>query len=169
MIAEAALLEDRPVTTAPSAGLLSVDTYLKGVVDVPLSSVFTFVQPLLGFEHLRRFIIYQTEAGPLSWLQSVEDRRAAFCLISPFRAGIDADMAIGPVDAAAIGADDAAQIEVYTMVVLDRDPAQTRTNLAAPILVNHRAGLATQLVLEDKRLPVRFYLRDLRPAAAKRA
>ena len=146
--------------------LLTVDTLIRGTIDVPLSSVLTFVNPLLGFEHLRRFIIYQTDTGPLYWLQSVEDKRAAFCLLAPFKAGLDPDMQISLGDAATIGADQVADIEVYTIVVLDRDPALTRTNLAAPILVNHAAGLATQLVLEDKKLPVRFALSSLGKARA---
>ena len=38
-------------------------------------------------EGLKRFLIYQTQTGPMFWLQSVEDEKAAFCLLAPFQAG----------------------------------------------------------------------------------
>ncbi len=156
-----ATLEDCPVDT------ITVDTMIKGPIEVPADKVITLVGPLLGFEHLKRWIIYQTDAGPLYWLQAVEDRRAAFCLIAPFQAGIKVDMDITPADAHDIGAASADQIDVYTVVVLDNDPGQIRTNLAAPILVSARSGLGKQVVLEDPRLPIRFLLKDLGKGGAK--
>jgi len=49
------------------------------------------------------------------------------------------------------------------MVVLDKDPSQRRTNLRAPILVCRNTRMAKQVVLQDTRLPIKFFLRDLKP------
>jgi flagellar assembly factor FliW len=144
---------------------LIVQTLLKGPVEVGEDQLTTFVTPLLGFPHLKRWLFYQTQSGPSYWIQSVEDPKVGFCVLAPFQAGLDPDMELGRDDVADIGAKDASDIDVYTMVVLDKDPAQRRTNLRAPILVCRTTRLAKQIVLQDTRLPIRFFLRDLQTKA----
>jgi flagellar assembly factor FliW len=147
---------------APAARpTIHVKTLHRGVVEVPEQDLVTFVSPLLGFERLSRFLIYQTQPGPLVWLQSVEDPAAGFCLLDPFAAGLDPDMEISAADIADIGAASASEVTVYTVMVLDKDPAQIRTNLRAPILVGKLTQKAKQVVLADQSLPVRFHMRDL--------
>ena len=152
----------------PTSGTVSVDTQLRGVVEVPADKILRFTAPLLGFDKLERFLIYQTQPGPLFWLQAVDDKSVSFCLLAPFQAGMDIDMEIGPVDAVDIGAVAVGEIDVYTVLVLDKDPAQIRTNLRAPILVCPRTGLAKQLVLSNAKLPIQFHLKDLRLPPAKK-
>ena len=71
-------------------------------------------------------------------------------------------MELGTEEVADIGAEDVSDIDIYTVVVLDRDPTQRRTNLRAPILVGRTTGLAKQVVLSDARLPIRLFLPDLK-------
>jgi flagellar assembly factor FliW len=150
--------KEAPVAT------VTVNTLLKGTLEVPEDQIISFAAPLLGFEQLKRFVIYQTQEGPTYWLQSLEQRDVAFCLLAPFQAGLDPELEIAGVDVIDIGAKDAADLDVYTMVVLDKDPAQRRTNLRAPILVCRATRKAKQVVLQDQRLPIKFFLRDLKPA-----
>lgn len=152
---------------ASTERLVTVQTQLVGPREVPASSILRFVTPLLGFDHLERFITFQTQAGPLHWLQSVEDPGIAFCLMAPFDAGIDVDMEISAADAVDIGSVNEAEIEVYTVLVLEKDPSKIRTNLRAPILVCRRTGLAKQLVLSNAKLPIQFHLADLTIKARK--
>ncbi len=150
--------KETPVAT------VTVLTLLKGAVEVPEDRLITFASPLLGFEQLKRFLIYQTQEGPTYWLQSLEQCDAAFCLLAPFQAGLDPELEISGADVADLGAKNATDLDVYTMIVLDKDPAQRRTNLRAPILVCRTTRLAKQIVLQDQRLPIKFFLRDLKPA-----
>lgn len=147
----------------PSVATLSIQTLQKGRVEVAADQLTTLATPLLGFPTLKRWLFYQTEPGPIHWMQSIEDPTVGFCLLAPFQAGIDPDLEIGSEDVSDIGAKDASDIDVFTVVVLDRDPAQRRTNLRAPILVCRTTRLAKQVVLHDTRLPIRFFLRDLKP------
>ena len=64
--------KEAPVAT------VTVLTLLKGAVEVPEEQLITFASPLLGFEKLKRFLIYQTQEGPTYWLQSLEQCDAAF-------------------------------------------------------------------------------------------
>jgi flagellar assembly factor FliW len=145
----------------PSSPKIRVPTLLKGVVEVSEDNLITFISPLFGFEELKRFLVYQTQPGAMYWLQSVDQEKASFCLLAPFAAGIDPDMAISPDDVKDIGASGANDIDVYTVVVLDADPAQVRTNLRAPILVSRTTNRAKQIVLNDPALPIKYYLREL--------
>jgi flagellar assembly factor FliW len=126
-----------------------------------------FVTPLLGFPKLERYRLSQPKAGPMWWLESLQQADVNFCLLAPFAAGLDPDLQVAPDDITDVGAASVAEVEVYTMVVLDKDPSQMRTNLRAPVLVCRRTGLAKQVVLPDVRLPIRFFLRDI-PAARSR-
>jgi flagellar assembly factor FliW len=87
-------------------------------------------------------------------MQSLERRDLAFCLLAPFEAGLDPDLGIDPAVAAQIGAAEVGDIAVFTIVVLDRDPAKVCTNLRAPILVSRTTRQAMQAVIDDERLPV---------------
>jgi flagellar assembly factor FliW len=147
----------------PTVATLTIQTLLKGPVAVAEDQLTTFVTPLLGFPKLKRWLFYQTQVGPTYWIQSVEDPKVGFCLLAPFQAGLDPDIELGSEDVGDIGAKDASDIDVFTMVVLDKDPAQRRTNLRAPILVCRSTRMAKQVVLQDTRLPIRFFLRDLKP------
>lgn len=147
----------------PTVATLTVQTLLKGPVEVNEDQLTTFVTPLLGFPQLKRWLFYQTVTGPSYWIQSVEDPKVGFCVIAPFQAGLDPDIELSSEDVADIGAKDPSDIDVFTMVVLDKDPAQRRTNLRAPILVCRTTRKAKQVVLQDTRLPIKFYLRDLKP------
>lgn len=167
-----ATFSDTTPTTAAGGGasaerLITVQTQIAGPREVPASSILRFVTPLLGFDQLDRFITFQTQEGPLHWLQSVEDPQIAFCLLEPFAAGMDVDMEISTADAVDIGSVNEAEIEVYTVLVLEKDPAKIRTNLRAPILVCRRTGLAKQLVLSNAKLPIQFHLADLKLKARK--
>lgn len=147
----------------PTVATLTIQTLLKGPVDVAEDQLTTFVTPLLGFPKLKRWLFYQTQVGPTYWIQSVEDPKVGFCVLAPFQAGLDPDIELGSEDVGDIGAKDASDIDVFTMVVLDKDPTQRRTNLRAPILVCRSTRMAKQVVLQDTRLPIRFFLRDLKP------
>jgi flagellar assembly factor FliW len=154
------------MTKEPTVATVKVQTLLRGEVEVAEDQLISFSTPLLGFEKHKRFLLYQTEAGPTYWLQSADDLKVSFCLLAPFQAGIDPNLEIGPADVADIGALGEEDIDVYTLVVLDRDPAQRRTNLRAPILVCRSTRRAKQVVLNDPELPIKFYLRDLKPKGA---
>jgi flagellar assembly factor FliW len=142
---------------------LTISTLQKGRIRVADDQLTTLVTPLLGFPALKRWLFYQTEDGPIHWMQSVDDPQTGFCLLAPFDAGLDPDIELGNEDVSDIGAMDASDIDVYTMMVFDRDLDQHRTNLRAPILVCRTTQLAKQVVLHDTRLPIRFVLPDLKP------
>jgi flagellar assembly factor FliW len=148
-------------------GPRQIHTFNAGVVAVPVESFVHLVEPLPGLGDDREFLVYRTQPGPLTWWQSASRADLALCCLDPFAAGLDPDMAIDQAAAEAIGASGPDDIAVFTIVVLERDPSQTRTNLRAPILVCRSNGRGIQVVLDDPRLPMRAYLAELAARATK--
>lgn len=156
-----------PAIAGQSSGPLQIATLHAGTLAVGADSIVTLVEPLAGLGDDREFLVFQTAPGPLYWWQSTRDRSLALCCLDPFAAGLDPDMLIEPAHAEAIGAEGVDDIIVHTLVVLEQDPTQTRTNLRAPILIGRRSRRALQVILDDPRLPVKGYLAELAARAAK--
>jgi flagellar assembly factor FliW len=144
----------------------TVDTLFQGLRDIPAADIITFTAPLLGFDQQREFAVFQTAAGPLHWLQSTTDKRTCFCVLDPFAAGFDPDLAVSAEDIAEVGARDATGVQVLLIVVLDAEPAKMTANLRAPILRCAATGKAKQVVLDDPRLPMACPIAQLPRAVA---
>jgi flagellar assembly factor FliW len=156
-----------PVLASTASGPRRIATFNVGFLAVPPESLIELVEPLPGLGNDREFLVYRTQPGPLSWWQSTTRADMALCCLEPFAAGFDPDMAIEPGAAEAIGATGPDDIIVFTIVVLERDATQTRTNLRAPILVCRSTRKAVQVILDDARLPVKAYLAELAARTAK--
>lgn len=135
--------------------VVKVTTAQKATIEVPASAVLRLTTPILGFSELSRFVLHQPKPGPLWWLQSTEHSDVAFCVVQPFAIGLDPDYDLGADEVGDLGTTDPAELQVWTLVVLDPDPLQSRTNLRAPILICPRTRKAKQVVCLDGRLPMR--------------
>ena len=155
-----------PALASQTTGPRRIETFNAGVLQVSPDSLVELVEPLPGLGADREFLVYRSAPGPLSWWQSTTRKDLALCCLEPFAAGLDPDMAIDQAHAAAVGANGPEDIVVFTIVVLEQDGSQTRTNLRAPILVNRHSRKALQVVLDDPRLPVKGYLAELVARAA---
>lgn len=156
-----------PAVVSHTSGPRRVQTFNAGELAVQPENIVELVEPLPGLGPDREFLVYRTQPGPLTWWQSTARIDLALCCLEPFAAGLDPDLAIDQASAEAVGASGPDDIIVFTVVVLERDVTQTRTNLRAPILVGKRTGRALQVVLEDQRLPVKAYLAELVARAGK--
>ena len=139
-----------------------------GVLEIDADSVITFTQPIIGFEEYRRFVLLPGPEGSfVNWLQSVESGELAFLLMNP--RDVLADYEVTPHESelselAAAGPD---ELDVYSLVVVPQDPAQVRTNLKAPILINPRHRLGKQTVLDTSTYPIQFFLAQARRESQK--
>ncbi|TVR46463.1 MAG: hypothetical protein EA402_02600 [Planctomycetota bacterium] len=157
--------ERRPAVPNSAEGVtttvanITVDTLIRGPIEVEEDRLISFVAPLLGFEDCQRFLIYQTKPGPLFWLQAVERKEVAFALLMPFAVGLDPDYDISTQDLEELGTTDLGAVSVYTVVTLAADPTQSTTNLRAPILVAGNRGV--QMIYDNEALDLRYPLSAL--------
>lgn len=138
---------------------MQLDTARFGVIDVGEDDIITFTHPIVGFPEHRRFVLLPgPQAGLTHWLQSTDDGGLAFIVLDPTAVVADYSVRPGAHELEELAAGDAGELEVYTLVVVPADPREVRTNLKAPILINRKARLGKQTILEKSDYPIRFYL-----------
>ncbi|MGM0645616.1 MAG: flagellar assembly protein FliW [Thermodesulfobacteriota bacterium] len=127
--------------------MTSIETRF-GTIEYDPASTVTFPEGLIGFGHLREFVVLPKEVtDPLFGLQSVEDGRVAFMLASPWQ--YFPDYHVQPdkreLDLLGITLDD----EFFVLVTITLQDDQSITaNLAAPIVYTPKTDRAVQMVLE---------------------
>lgn len=132
-----------------------------GEIDVADDQVVTFTHPIIGFPEHRRFVLLPgPQEGITFWLQSTEIGDLAFILMDPRAVVADYSVDFGPHELEELAATDGAELEIYTLVVVPADPREARTNLKAPVVINPRARLGKQTILEKSDYPIRFYLQQ---------
>lgn len=140
---------------------MRIETSRFGQIDVNDRDILTFTQPIIGFQEFRRFVLMRgSDPNDVSWLQSTDAGDLAFILMDPRAVVSDYQVNLGAGELAELAVHAASELEVFTLVVVPPDPAQTRTNLKAPILINPRQRLAKQAILENSQYPVRFVLAE---------
>ncbi len=138
---------------------MQLETTRFGVLDIDPEQVITFTQPIIGFQEYRRFVLLPgPEDSVLVWMQSTENGKLAFLLIDPRNVAAGYRAELTAFDLAELAVSHAEELDVYTLVVVPDDPAEVRTNLKAPILVNARQRLAKQIILERSDYPIQFFL-----------
>jgi flagellar assembly factor FliW len=144
-----------------------VETTRFGAIEVDPGTVITFTQPILGFQEYRRFVVLPGPGQYLKWLQSTDAGDLAFVMMDPRSVVPDYTIDLRPQELAELAVDSADELEVYTLVVVPRDPAKVRTNLKAPILISPRHRLGKQAVLDRSDYPVQYYVAQSRQGDAK--
>jgi len=119
-----------------------------GDVEYNPEEVVRFPHGLVGFEHLRDFIVMPNKKqGPLFWIQSVEDPAIAFILTDPTNFFLDYKVVPEQSECELLGAESPDQIYVLSIVTVSPEKNIT-LNLAAPVLFNPETRQAMQVILE---------------------
>ncbi len=131
---------------------MKVDTYLYGSVDVNPDNVITFPNGLVGFESSKRYmLVHEQEKNDAAsfTLQSIDQPTLAFQIIDPTAVGFNYELAL--TDAETELLQNPAAEDVAVMIILfkpDVGKADIKPNLRAPLLINTRAKLGLQKVME---------------------
>jgi flagellar assembly factor FliW len=132
---------------------MQVRTFLFGTIDVAEQSVISFPAGVPGFENCKRFtLVHEAEIGkPVTTftLQSLDDPNVAFQIADPTAYGFHYELELSDAEAATLKADTIDDIAV--MLVLfrrDEKAGPIEANLRAPILLNTKARLGLQKIIE---------------------
>jgi flagellar assembly factor FliW len=143
---------ERIVEPGHRDGTVRVRSRRFGSFEVPETTVLHFVQGIVGFPQLRRYVVLDHRPGsPFKWLLSLDDPELAFAVANP------GELVAGyhpPLEFAArlLGTDPAA-IALFVIVTIPSDPTRMTVNLMAPVVVDLRTRAARQIVLDDPRCP----------------
>lgn len=125
-----------------------------GEIEINESEIINFIQPIYGFEQLKKFtIIHDEEIGEsIAWMQSLENSSICFVLINSL--SIDYNPKI-PVDVKnQIGE---SKLECWVIAVVKDDFRQTTVNLKSPLFINFQTKSAMQVILEED-YPVKYQI-----------
>ena len=138
---------------------MNVVTARFGEINVDESKVINMRGGIIGFEHLKKYILHiQDEKNPFWWFQSLDDDKVAFVVINPFVAKADYEPVIDDNDSKFLEIENAEQVVLLTIVTILKNPFSVSVNLRAPIVINAEKRIAKQIILEDQTYPVKYYL-----------
>lgn len=135
---------------------MKIETYLFGAVEVSPEKVITFPSGLAGFEQNKRFMLAHEEGQehPVSYtLQSLDDPTLAFQIVDPSTLGFNYELELTDAENALLQSP--APEDVVVMQVLfkanEGGKAAITPNLRAPLLINTKARVGLQKIMESMR------------------
>ncbi len=129
---------------------MKIATKFFGSIEVEEKDLITFGHGIPGFEEFHRYMIRKyRDQSPFLVLQSVEKTDLAFILIEleQIVPGYSIDLSDEIVEELKLSAPEEAVVRV--IVTLPEDVQQATVNLAAPIVINFKTGLAKQIILNN--------------------
>ena len=129
-----------------------------GEIEVSEDYIFTFVEPIIGYEQYKQFaLIDYNEESPFKWLQSLENPALALPVTIPGYFGISYEFTIPDEKEVVLGATSADEILSLNIAnVPNGAPQNTTVNLLAPIVINTANKRAIQLVLSNTNFAIKY-------------
>lgn len=116
-----------------------VSTYQFGQIEIEDHIIYTFPDGVIGFEHLRDFIVISSEdTDPIQWLQSLDDTTICFPVINPVLIVSDYS-----VPHSLVGEETA----FLVVITLKNSNGHMTANLKAPIALDGKALLGKQVII----------------------
>ena len=135
---------------------MKVDTYLFGSIEVDAEKVITFPKGLAGFESNTRYMLaheVDRPQGSTFTLQSLDEPTLAFQIVDPGTLGFSYSLALTDEENAVLQSP--AEEDVVVMQVLYKQEEDGKAgicpNLRAPLVINTRARVGLQKVMETVR------------------
>ena len=117
-------------------------------MEVDPDSVIMLDGPIFGFESYTRFaLIPAPDAPPFVWLQSLEEKRLAFPVVSARELAVSYD--VNDELLSRFAADNADEFDFWLIVTVPMDGGQLRVNLRAPLAVHRPSSTAAQVIMCD--------------------
>jgi flagellar assembly factor FliW len=136
---------------------VNINTSRFGNLEVNKNEIITFSEGLLGFEHLKKFIVVDPGDQTLVlWLQSTEDESTAFPIIEPKIFMPDYQIKLLPAELNSLKLENLNDATVYSILTIPSDVTKMSANLKAPVIINNKSKYSRQIVLQDSKLEVTF-------------
>ena len=146
-----------------------METSRFGEIDVDNSRVFTFVEPIIGYEQYTKYVIVEHKANSaFKWLQSVEDPELAFPVTFPGFFGIEYEFEIPDDKAEKLELTSIESLISLNIVTIPNNrPEKSTINLLAPIIINAANKTGMQMILQNSDYQVQHPLFSEKPEEAK--
>ncbi|HET6786271.1 MAG TPA: flagellar assembly protein FliW [Erysipelotrichaceae bacterium] len=130
-----------------------------GAIDIQQETIIEMIQPIYGFETLKRFtLISDQEIGTdLLWFQSLDQAEICFMVANPNAFVKDLKIELNNDDINSVEAKELDDIDVLSIVSLGETFELSTLNLKSPILLNSKNNKGAQVILNQD-LPFRANL-----------
>lgn len=133
-----------------------------GEVEYDENNLLNFPAGMIGFPNLHSFIVMPNKkAGPLFWIQSVDDPDIAFVLTDPTNFFLEYAVLPESSERHLLGMEEGDECFILSVVTVPQDLKIT-INLSAPILFAPKTNRAIQIILEDSDYKPKTPLPDLK-------
>ncbi len=127
-----------------------------GLVEFKIDDVITFPEGILGFRDLREFVLLDDPNDDIfAWMQSCELPTVAFPVLEPEIFSHKYNISLNRTDLEALKLTAAESPSFFNIITIPDDPTQMTANIKAPIVINLKAKLARQCVLQDNHLAIK--------------
>ena len=137
---------------------MNIVTTRFGEIDIDESKIIDIRGGILGFEHLKKYVLHLDDDNPFWWFQSLDDGAIAFVVINPYSAKADYEPTISDIDVKLLEIEGAEDVVLLAIVTIRQNPFSVSVNLRAPLVINAKKKIAKQIILEDVQYPVQYYL-----------
>ncbi len=139
---------------------LKVRTTRFGEVAVEPGKVITMPHGMIGFPNDRRFVLlHHAPNSPFHWLQSLDRADLAFVTVSPLLFDPKYEIALGNSDTSLLQVQDPQDIQVWVVVTIPHgQPENMTANLKAPVVINLKNRLGSQIIMDNPKYEVRHTL-----------
>ena len=136
---------------------MRISTTRFGDISIDESRVIQMKGGMLGFEHLKRYVLLiQDEKIPFWWFQSIEDGSVAFVVINSLAVKPDYEPVISDDEVKLLEIASPGDAALFSVVTIRSDPFKVTANLRAPIVINAKKMLAKQVILVESDYPVQY-------------
>ena len=119
-----------------------------GVIEFECQDILEIPDGLLGFSHLKRFLLIEGEDfEPFRFLQSIDEPLICFPLLNPLLVDADYRLELKTQVQEKLGLKNAEEGLVYSVVTLSENPQVATANLYAPLVINTSNMRGSQIVL----------------------
>jgi flagellar assembly factor FliW len=132
-----------------------------GAIEVDERQKINFPFGLLGFEHLKWFVLLDAAQEPFYWLQSLDEMDVAFVLIDPTFFRPDYRLDVPEDELREIGIRERGDnILTFAIVTIPQKQELMTANLQGPLLIDRKLRVGRQSISLNPTWKVRHYILD---------
>ena len=126
--------------------MVSFATSRFGTLEVSEDKVISFPLGMLGFPHIKRYVLLDYEDTPVKWLQAVDDPDVAFIVMEPNLLAKDCTITLDGSMRQTLQLENEEDLALLAIVRVEN--GKVLANLKGPLLFNSRLKIGIQAVIE---------------------
>jgi len=133
--------------------VVKIQTTRFGDITVEDQSVISVKGGIIGFARYEKYVIVEHKSeSPFFWLQAADSPDLAFVIVNPSLFKPDYEVTLSEPTLLDLDVQESQDVAVYVLVTIPHgQPRDMTANLLGPLVINTRAKLARQLILDDDR------------------